>query len=376
MSYLKMIKICANYFTQNNKYMGFSDYRKESSERSDNQNWAKQSLINNTVYHFDSIEGCNQNTNNVVTHLIERARVYYNDTTTDSDDVVLQNIINLEGSETLLRKINFASTFGLNLSYTLYSDEYSIVWLYDISSISSCRFVQIFKTYGDFSKWISTIKGWSSSKPFREKDDLPHFDKELRRLGTAWPTNIDCFISNSENIPIAILEFQNAKDTSVAGHCNNEYFLCKQVYTNAFGFPTYRDDIRRWMSQEILRVQSNLRLFVITWSQNESDFILKEIELITFPNLPYQQNWNLTNQYKAALHKFVNARTQANAFEIASKYSTLNLKYHGMSMQVIINNPPLSTKDKTFPLIYYSYKQLIKGEREELPNLFKSLIEA
>lgn len=354
--------------------MGFSNYRKESSERSDSLNWAKQALIDNTAYHFDSIEGCNQNARNVVTHLIERARVDYNNVTTAHDGAVLQSIISLEGIDTLMRKINFAATFGLNLSYILYCDEHSTVWLYEISSISSCRFVQVFNTYADFSGWISTIKGWVSSKPFREKDDLPHFDKELRRAGTAWPTNIDCFISNSENRPVAILEFQNAKDTSVAVHCNNDYFLCKQVYTNAYGYPAYRDDIRRWMSQEILRVQSSLRLFVITWSQNENDFVLKEVEIITFPNLPYAQNWTLTNQYKAVLHKFSNAKTQANAIEIANKYSTLTLKYQGTDMQSIINNPPLSTKNKTFPWIYYSYKQLIQGNMEELPNLFKRLI--
>ena len=153
--------------------MGFSNYRKESSERSDSLNWAKQSLIDNTAFCFDSIEGCNQNASNIVTHLIERARVDYNNAT---------------------------------------------------------------------------------------------------------------------------------------------------------------------------------------------------------PNLPYAQNWALTNQYKAALHKFANAKNQANAVEIANKYSTLNLKYQGAAMQSIINNPPLNTKNKTFPLIYYSYKQLIQGKREELPNLFKILI--
>ena len=369
-----MIKICAIHFTQNTKYMVFSNYRKESSERSDSLNWAKQSLIDNTAFCFDSIEGCNQNASNVVTHLIERARVDYNNATMESDDVVLQNIIKLEGADTLLRKINFAATFGLNLSYTLYCDEHSTVWLYNISSISSCHFVQAFNTYAAFSKWISTIKGWASSKAYREISDLPYFDKELRRAGTAWPTNIDCFISDNCNNPIAILEFQNAKDTSVATHCNNDYFLCKLSGQNPWGYTIYYDDIRRWMSQEILRVQSNLRLFVITWSQNENDFILKEIEIITFPNLPYAQNWPLTNQYKAALHKFANAKNKANAVEIANKYSTLNLKYQGAAMQSIINNPPLNIKNKTFPLIYYSYKQLIQGKKEELPNLFKSLI--
>ena len=37
--------------------MAFTHFRKETSERSDAANWAKQSLIRNTAFHFDSIEG-------------------------------------------------------------------------------------------------------------------------------------------------------------------------------------------------------------------------------------------------------------------------------------------------------------------------------
>lgn len=87
--------------------------------------------------------------------------------------------------------------------------------------------LQLIYSYKEFSDWIASIKGWRSTKPFREREDLPYFDKMLRQAGCAWPTNIDCFISNQDFEPIAILEFQNAKNTEVLKHCNNEFFLGK-----------------------------------------------------------------------------------------------------------------------------------------------------
>lgn len=51
--------------------MIFKNYRKETSERSDAGNWAKKLLAEKTGLFFDSIEGCNENNQNIVTHLME-----------------------------------------------------------------------------------------------------------------------------------------------------------------------------------------------------------------------------------------------------------------------------------------------------------------
>ena len=59
--------------------MAFKNYRKETSERSDEANWAKKILIEKTGLFFDSIEGCNENKDNIVTHLMERARIDFSD---------------------------------------------------------------------------------------------------------------------------------------------------------------------------------------------------------------------------------------------------------------------------------------------------------
>ncbi len=355
--------------------MAFSNFRKETSERSDASNWAKQRLLLNTHYYFDSIEGCNENNKNVVTHMMERARVDYDGVSEINEESILFEIKRLENIDVLQRKINFAKAFNLPLSYVLYCDEVEKVWFFEFDDINTFKFVLEYNSYIDFSNWIASIKGWKSSKPYREKADLPYFDKKLRQIGTAWPTNIDCFVSDEYNRPIGILEFQNAKNTHVKDHCNNEFFLCKQEYIDPYtGYVKYHDDIRRWMSQEILRVQSGLRLFVITWAQETTDFVLKEIESITFPYLPYSQDWKLHKDYKKAMHNYAVTRNLQWGNYIRQNFISYSLSYSSPQMILIYHKPPLSAKDKTFPFIYYKYKWLKLGQTEQLEKLFLQLI--
>ena len=355
--------------------MAFTNFRKETSERSDAANWAKQSLIRNTAYHFDSIEGCNENDQNVATHFMERARVDYDGVDNMSLEDIRQAIIQLETIDVLQRKINFANAFGRSLTYILYNNETGYVWMYEFYDIITLKLITTFPSFVAFSQWIQTIKGWISRKKFREISDLPEFDIALRKAGTAWPTNIDCFISNSNNQPVAILEFQNAKLTSVKDHCNNEYFLCKQQYYNKYGHIDYHDDIRRWQSQEILRIQSGLRLFIVTWAQNSPDFALKEVEIIVFPLLPYSKDWTKFNQYRTDMHNFASTKRSEFGRKIAQTYQSYHLEYNPPTMNMIEHNPPLSKQNKTFPFIYYKYKQVILGNGQELPSLFQELIE-
>ena len=360
--------------------MILSGFRKETSERSDVNNWAKDILRTNTGYHFESIEGCNQNDNNLVTHLFERARIDYALDGESTQTQIIEQILNLEGEETIRRKINFARRFGIPLSYVLYCDENELVYLINFTSPATAEIVRIFNGYREFANWIAEIKGWRSAKAFREMPDLPHFDKRLREERTPWPTNIDCFICDNSNNPIAILEFQNADKVGVANHCNNDYFLCKMTGTNQWGGTVYHDDIRRWTSQEIIRVQSGLRFFIITWAATEDNFTLKEVEEITIPHFPNlttgQPDWTLQHQYKAALHRFSNSRPRSKelARTIASDYKTFNFSYTPTVMTKTIHHPPLNTADKTFPLIYYRYKQTVNGNREQLAGLFTGLI--
>lgn len=356
--------------------MAFINYRKETSERSDAINWAKKILVEKTGLFFDAIEGCNENNNNIVTHLFERARVDFVPGMSSERDV-LSAIISLETSEVLQRKINFANAFNCPLTYVLYCDEEESVWVYTILNLATCKFSVSYDTYHGFSNWISTIKGWKSTKPYRERKDLPYFDRALRSAGCAWPTNIDCFVSNQDSQPIAILEFQNANNTEVAKHCNNEFFLGKYARTNQYGYIQYDNDVRRWQSQEILRVQSGLRLFIITWSQNSTDFILKEVDVISFPDLPFGKDWTRHAEYQRLMHEFVNAQEMnklSKARLIASQFSSYKLSYVAPIMNQVYKEAPLSTKDKSFPYIYYKYKNFVQDSTDTLPNLFLELI--
>lgn len=353
--------------------MAFYNYRKETSERSDASNWAKKILVEKTGFFFDAIEGCNENNQNVVTHLMERARVDVIDGHSTIQNV-LSSIIRLEGSDVLQRKINFAKAFQRPLTYVLYCDEKEYVWVFTIKSLTECEFTASYNTYKAFSDWIASIKGWKSTKPFREREDLPYFDKVLRRSGCAWPTNIDCFISNQNFEPVGILEFQNAKNTEVLKHCNNEFFLGKFVRYNQYGYPSYDNDIRRWQSQEILRVQSGLRLFVVTWAQNSKDFILKEVDVISFPALPFGQDWKRHGEYQKLMHDYANNHDVKVAQTIMHNFATYKLAYYPPNMHLEFHQPPLSGKDKSFPLIYYRYKNKVEGQAENLPTLFLDLI--
>ncbi|REG84111.1 hypothetical protein [Winogradskyella sediminis] len=357
--------------------MHIENLRKESSERSDSLNWCKDELNTNTPYNLDSIEGCNQNTDNIVTHLLERAR-YDNSVSAISLNDLLTSIIALEGTKELQRKINFASLFNIPLSYVLYCDETEITHLVSITSLTSISYVKKYDTYKEFADWIAEIKGWKSNKTFREIADLPHFDKQLRKHKTPWPTNLDCFVSDSNDNPIGLIEFQNADRVGVSNHCNNDFLLCKQSYTNGYGYKAYHDDIRRWTSQEIIRVQSGLRYFIITWSTRNEDYILKEVELVSIPHFPKKDNgamdWDYVNKYKATMNKYANTKDNKYILLIGAK---------GHSMQFIKNNntitsnfipPPLSVVNKTFPSIYYSYKNLTIGNKTNLPIEFSNLI--
>lgn len=353
----------------------FSNYRKESSERSDSDNWAKQLLQQNSHYHFESIEGCNENENNVVTHLLERARVDFDNSPEMSCPDILNAIVKLETIDVLNRKINLAQCFGLALSYVLYCDETEYVWLFELSNTESIQHIRTFASYQAFSDWIKEIKGWVSSKSYREYHDLPNFDRRLRACGTAWPTNIDCIVFDQSNHPIGFLEFQNANTVTVRHHCNNEYYLCKQVGYSYDGHIYYHDDIRRWLSQEILRVQSSLRLFIITWDKTTPDYVLKEVGKIVLPHLPYSSDWTKTNKYKAAMHAYSVSKARKDYDIICNNFESFRLEYTEPDMAMIVFQPPLSYRKETFPFIYYKHKQFVENNQSSLPERFTVLVE-
>lgn len=342
--------------------MGTFHLSKQTSERSDRDNWIKAVLIKNSGYQFDSLEGCNQNAQHQITHLIERAFCENN-----LDGFSLENIheaiIKLEGEQAFYNKIAFCKNFGLPLFYAIYGQKNSeFVKLFSIDE--KRVLVHEFNSYKSFSDWIKTIKGWKSSSSFQHGNELPFFDQELRKHGTAWPTNIDCFVSKN-NQPLAILEFQNAHKTPLARHENNNYF---------WGL-TPKDDQRRWFSQEILRVRSGLPFVIVTWSKNEPGFILKKLEKCVFPN-------HADSRLKSLLRDFVRERENGrNKLKIRQLYDVIcrdfsseELFFDGNSVGVKVNQPPLSFENRTFPMLYYGEKIMETSGPEKLVEHFKKLV--
>jgi hypothetical protein len=341
--------------------MELKNLQKQSSEVSDDSNWIKKILIENTPFKYNSIEGCNQNNENKVTHLFERAKVIVEGNGDFNLDNILKLIIELETKENLENKIEFAKCFGIPLSYILYCDENENVFTFELDSSDKIRHIRTDASYKEFSVWIQSVKGWKSGKYFRE--GLPNFDTKLRDAGCAWPTNIDCFICNEQGQPVGILEFQNADVTGVQAHCNNDFFLCKIAYKNKHGYINYHDDVRRWLSQEILRLQSNLRLFVITWTKKNKSFVFKQIEKITFPDFPYANDWKAHGEYRDALHQYTNLnKSQEQLAAISKKYESYNLSYSHSKMNKLTHSPTLSLEDKTFPNLYYTFKDYDDGK--------------
>lgn len=359
--------------------MRLSNYIKETSERSDATNWAKAQLIAETDYYFDGIEGCNQNADNQTTHLFERAHVDIDLSGPKSKQEVIDNIVRLETKDALRRKINFASAFGLPLSYVLHNDELGYVFVLEFKSIVDAEIVESFSSYEGFGNFLAKIKGWKSNKKFREYQDLPKIDRVLRANGTPWPTNIDCFCADAEGRPIALIEYQNASSTGVVQHSNNDFFLCKQKSTRRLPSgetkTIYHDDIRRWTSQEICRVQSGLPLLVITWSQQEHHFQLKEVKHIAFPDFEVGEDrwWIKMKAYKEDLHRFAQDPSQAD-YQVICGRKSMSLKLDGSEVVEERYMPPLSKSKKTFPHIYWKRKVIVSDDRSLLsPILTKWL---
>lgn len=355
--------------------MRLHNYRKETSERSDAFNWAKNQLIHSTPYFYDGIEGCNQNAKNQTTHLFERAQVDIDTSGPKSKDAVIQSIVDLESESALIRKINFATSLGIPLSYVLHDDATGYVFMLSFDkSVDKMKIDRSFSSYQGFGQYLAEIKGWRSTKKFRESDDLPLIDKVLRQNGTPWPTNIDCFCTDQHGKPVAIIEYQNAETIGVLHHSNNDYFLCKQRSVRQTERGTkviFHDDIRRWTSQEILRVQSQLPLMVITWSQSEQHYQLKEVEQIAFPDFEMdgsRAQWSRMTAYKEDLHRFSKEPMDAD-FQVICQRNSMSFVRTGGIVTEMYHKPPLSIPDRTFPHIYWRRKAVIEGDRNSLSGV-------
>lgn len=334
--------------------MAILSFRKETSERSEMQNWVLTELSASTCFYFVGFEGCNENIEHKVTTVMDRLSIELDslDNTIIPADEVLR-IIKTNEEDQLIGKIKFCELLGIPYTYILYCYANEYVWRYELS-LDEIVLKQTYTSFEEFSEWIQEIKGWRSSKDFRERQDLPKFDLALRKAGCPWPTNIDCVAFDREHNPIAVIEFQNTAKVGVSDHYNNAYYfprrnnMTKELYKGA--------DEQRWRSQEILRVQSGLPHYTIVWSKSEDIIVIKKLECVTFPDYSDPQT---CGEYIADLadygellledpHNIQNFQYD----KVRNRYSSYSLDYNLNNMSKESHLPPLDIKERTYPFIY------------------------
>ena len=333
--------------------MNITSFRKETSERSEVQNWVLDELSASGNYYFSGFEGCNENSSNQVTAILDRVSIVIE----GQPDILPQlyqvtSIIESLEGKALPGKISFCSRLGLPYSYVLYNYDHGFVLRYELDS-NGIYFRERYDSFAQFSEWIQSIKDWVSNKGYINPG-LPEFDKALRRAGCPWPTNIDSVAFTNTDHPVALIEFQNAKRTTVEAHTNNTFFL--PIWDSRNNTYISGPDEQRWRSQEILRLQSGLPHFTIVWSQDENNVIIKQLTQVTFPDFSDADKSKL---YLKNLGQFNAAALSLSRIKESPLYQSIRFEYP--SYNFILNNgqittqnnlPPLSIDAKTFPYIY------------------------
>lgn len=352
--------------------MDIKSFRKETSERSEHQNWVLEELSGSSVLYFTGFEGCNENSSFQATAILDRSLIDVSGSIDDPPPIE-QVIALIESNEgrALQGKINFCSHLGFPYTYVLYNYEHHFVLRYELTDkIPVLR--EKYISFETFSQWIQSIKQWESYKWFRENPDLPVFDKALREAGCAWPTNIDCVAFNNDHQPVALIEFQNAKKTGVRNHSNIYYFLPVKGYYGGF---KKGPDEQRWRSQEILRVQSGLPHLTIVWSQEEDFVIVKRLEKVVFPDYSDEKKSQTYVQALAMMNIAIQGKQKDVINQclqsIGNKYSSYYLSNVDGKVSIVPVNPPLSFTERTFPFIYgHRYPEMIKGDvKSEIEKL-------
>lgn len=351
--------------------MAFTNFKKEVWARGAATNWIKDTIVKNDTYYFESIDGCKDNNKDEIAYLMERICVSYNGVDEPLTDT-LNSIIQFMTEQTLVRKLNFASKFGLPLSIILYCNECKHVWRFDLKDINTLSFEQTY-TFDEFAKWLNQIKLYKTDKPQKPGATMSEFDTSLVLASSPWPSKIDSIIFTKDNEPIGIVDFQNANKVPVKEYCCSDYFLCMHrtfISNGAGGYYLYGDDLYKGILQETLRVQSGLRLFMVVWSAKSKDYYLKEVEQITIPLIKDED----ARTQKGVLHKYSEEKMDETYTLICETFDSYNLYMENDCLTKQYHSPVLSKEAKTFPHIYYSQNRMVLGGKDEVSNDFISLI--
>ena len=239
----------------------------ETSERGDKLNWVKDTIINSDLGLL-AFEGYTVK-NSKVSLLLDRGCI--NEEISSISEVELYNTLLKTETFELLAKIEFAAKLECPYVFYAYNYRSEKASLYQLKNLKATK-VKDFVSIKEFAEWTNNYRDLVMSSPF-EESGLPEIDKSMRKIGIPWPGNLDyALLKNGD--PTGLIEFQRTTKASVRSHCNNKWFLPS-------GYR--KGDVNRWLAIDIIRMQSNLPLFVIVWSTSEKEVKLKLVEKIIYP---------------------------------------------------------------------------------------------
>lgn len=246
--------------------------KKETTERSDNNNWVKNKLLANNFKIID-FEGYTVK-NNKVTGLFDR--MVFSEI--DFNNLSIKDIENIiRGQEpNLSSKILFAKSLDVAYRYVFYSYDPEILHVYRFND-NLLEFKISYNNFCDFINDTKRMRDLVISSQLQE-DRMPEIDKIFRnRCQYPWMGNLDGIFLSNDNKPKALVEFQTTIKTPVKYHCNNTWFTPKNGR---------KGDEQRWRVFNILAKQSNLPLVIIVWSPKEinGDIKYKIVEDIIYSN--------------------------------------------------------------------------------------------
>lgn len=305
-------------------------------------------------YQVHQLDGWSLDKDNRVTHVFQKVHLQVFSSIVDFESFVEELATGFLDENFLLYK-NAAALFGAK-HYVLVHSEVPRQKIMVLEAVGEgFAFVKEFDGYRKFSSWLEKIRGYKSKQNYVLNRELSIFEDILRSSGTNWQVPSNLFITDEEQNLLGLIKTQHIQKYTLEKHSNNIFFL---------GLSN-KDDRKRWLSQEIIRIQSGLPLFVIVADSKNKDYSLKVIDNIVFPIKDVDGGVSeILHRYALAL--WTNKQDMADVLykAICETVSTFTFYKDSENNKIIkhVLEQPLSLENKTFPNIYYKSKMVVKGE--------------
>lgn len=276
-------------------------FLKESSERSDVKNHFKH-VFNTKPFQLYEFEGYTIK-NGSVSLILDKYRIIRENYSKKTMQDFLNDFKNYIGEETLNNKFKFSKRIKVDWWVIFYMEEdeknklfsYIVINLTKIISndykpLDEKKHIELFKkkdTLKDLSDLLSKYRSYKMTSGFIQQD-LPLFDRVLRKDYTPWPGNLDGLLFY-QSTPIYLVEFQKTKN-NVENHNNNDYiYVGKELRSfknngyliNEKGQKVSRKpDNYRWLVLKNFSESTNINILNIVWNAESKKVVLKKIKSI------------------------------------------------------------------------------------------------